>query len=161
MYWRHLSPRQVRDEAGVNNIVEPVSHGGVKLMFLEYVLSGNGVPGSGASDDPAVLRGPMARTVVSQLLRGTNWGELDVLVLDLPLGTGDVQLEVEVCQTLLLSGMVAVSTPRARSPLRTWSRGVFQRRGYQRVISGGELRARDPRTGDVADSGCDRGDRGE
>jgi Mrp family chromosome partitioning ATPase len=53
----------------------------------------------------------MAGRVVSQLLKGTNWGELDVLVLDLPPGTGDVQLEV--CQSLSLSGAVAVSTPSA------------------------------------------------
>lgn len=53
--------------------------------------------------------GPMAGRVVSQLLKGTNWGDLDVLVLDLPPGTGDVQLEV--CQSLSLSGAVAVSTP--------------------------------------------------
>eukprot|EP00985_Skeletonema_marinoi_P018395 scaffold10263_cov143-Skeletonema_marinoi.AAC.2 len=53
----------------------------------------------------------MAGRVVSQLLKGTNWGELDVLVLDLPPGTGDVQLEV--CQSLSLTGAVAVSTPSA------------------------------------------------
>jgi hypothetical protein len=53
----------------------------------------------------------MAGRVVSQLLKGTNWGELDVLVLDMPPGTGDIQLEV--CQSLSLSGAVAVSTPSA------------------------------------------------
>jgi ATP-binding protein involved in chromosome partitioning len=51
----------------------------------------------------------MAGRVVTQLLKGTDWGELDVLILDLPPGTGDVQLAV--CQDLQLSGAVAVTTP--------------------------------------------------
>ena len=90
-------------------MVEPIVHNGVKLMSLGFVSPNSGVPGSGPNSGAAVLRGPMAGRVVSQLLKGTNWGELDVLVLDLPPGTGDVQLEV--CQTLSLSGAVAVSTP--------------------------------------------------
>jgi Mrp family chromosome partitioning ATPase len=51
----------------------------------------------------------MAGKVVTQLLKGTDWGDLDVLVLDLPPGTGDVQLQV--LQDLQLSGAVAVTTP--------------------------------------------------
>jgi Mrp family chromosome partitioning ATPase len=90
-------------------MVEPILHKGVKLMSLGFVSPNSGVPGSGPNGGAAVLRGPMAGRVVSQLLKGTNWGELDVLVLDLPPGTGDVQLEV--CQSLSLSGAVAVSTP--------------------------------------------------
>lgn len=90
-------------------MVEPIEHRGVKLMSLGYVSPDSGVPGSGPNGGAAVLRGPMAGRVVAQLLKGTNWGTLDVLVLDLPPGTGDVQLEV--CQSLALSGAVAVSTP--------------------------------------------------
>lgn len=93
------------------NTVEPIEHRGVKLMSLGYVSPNSGVPGSGLGGGAAVMRGPMAGRVVSQLLNGTNWGTLDVLVLDLPPGTGDVQLEV--CQNLNLSGAVAVSTPSA------------------------------------------------
>jgi hypothetical protein len=55
------------------------------------------------------MKGPMAVKVVSQLLKGTDWGALDVLILDLPPGTGDVQLAV--LQQLQLSGAIAVSTP--------------------------------------------------
>ena len=55
------------------------------------------------------MRGPMAGKVVAQLLKGTDWGELDVLILDLPPGTGDVQLAI--CQDLTLSGAVGVTTP--------------------------------------------------
>jgi Mrp family chromosome partitioning ATPase len=94
-------------------MVEPIVHKGVKLMSLGFVSPNSGVPGSGPNGGAAVLRGPMAGRVVSQLLKGTNWGELDVLVLDMPPGTGDVQLEV--CQSLSLSGAVAVSTPSALS----------------------------------------------
>jgi Mrp family chromosome partitioning ATPase len=55
------------------------------------------------------MRGPMAGKVVTQMLKGTDWGDLDVLILDLPPGTGDVQLQV--LQDVQLSGAVAVSTP--------------------------------------------------
>ena len=90
-------------------MVEPIIHNNVKLMSLGYVSPNSGVPGSGPNSGAAVLRGPMAGRVVSQLLKGTNWGNLDVLVLDLPPGTGDVQLTI--CQSLQLSGALAISTP--------------------------------------------------
>ena len=93
------------------NVVEPITHRGVKCMSLGYVSPDSGVPGSGPAGGAAVMRGPMAGRVVRQLLNGTNWGRLDVLILDLPPGTGDVQLEA--CQSLTLSGAVAVSTPSA------------------------------------------------
>lgn len=91
----------------------------------------SGVPGSGSDNGAAVMRGPMAGKVVTQLyvflcvaptnlnelvsylssrsLKGTDWGELDVLLLDLPPGTGDIQLQV--LQEIQLSGAVAVTTP--------------------------------------------------
>ncbi|KAL7466185.1 hypothetical protein ACHAXS_006475 [Conticribra weissflogii] len=100
--------RKSPPELGVG-MVEPIEHRGVKLMSLGYVSPNSGVPGSGPDSGAAVLRGPMAGRVAAQLLKGTNWGNLDVLVLDLPPGTGDVQLEA--CQSLSLSGAVAVSTP--------------------------------------------------
>jgi Mrp family chromosome partitioning ATPase len=69
----------------------------------------SGVPGSGQENGAAVMRGPMAGKVVTQMLKGTDWGDLDVLILDLPPGTGDVQ--IQVLQDVQLSGAVAVSTP--------------------------------------------------
>ena len=51
----------------------------------------------------------MASRVVTQLLKGTEWGELDILLLDLPPGTGDVQLTI--CQEIVVEGAVAVTTP--------------------------------------------------
>lgn len=85
--------RQSSPEIG-EGMIDPIEHRGVKLMSLGYVSPNSGVPGSGSDGGAAVLRGPMAGRVVSQLLKGTNWGELDVLVLDMPPGTGDIQIEV-------------------------------------------------------------------
>jgi cellulose biosynthesis protein BcsQ len=90
-------------------LVYPILHHGVKLLSIGFVNTHSGVPGSGPENGAAIMKGPMAVKVVSQLLKGTDWGELDVLILDLPPGTGDVQLAV--LQQLQLSGAVAVSTP--------------------------------------------------
>jgi MinD-like ATPase involved in chromosome partitioning or flagellar assembly len=90
-------------------LVYPIVHRGVKLFSLGFVNTHSGVPGSGPENGATIMKGPMAVKVVSQLLKGTDWGELDVLILDLPPGTGDVQLAV--LQQLQLSGAVAVSTP--------------------------------------------------
>lgn len=91
------------------SMVCPIEHEGVKLLSLGYVSSNSGIPGSGKSDNAAVLRGPMVGRVVTQLLKGTEWGDLDVLILDLPPGTGDVQLTV--CQEVDMSFAIGVTTP--------------------------------------------------
>ncbi|GMH77408.1 hypothetical protein TrST_g9189 [Triparma strigata] len=98
----------------IGKMVCPIEHEGVKLLSLGYVSSKSGVPGAGSAtssggNDPAVIRGPMASRVVTQLLKGTEWGELDILLLDLPPGTGDVQLTI--CQEIVVEGAVAVTTP--------------------------------------------------
>ena len=61
-------------------------------------------------DSPAVLRGPMVTRYTQQFLRNVAWGELDVLLLDLPPGTGDIQLTI--VQTVPLAGAVIVTTPQ-------------------------------------------------
>ena len=59
---------------------------------------------------PAILRGPMVTRYTQQFLRQVEWGELDFLVLDLPPGTGDIQLTI--VQTVALSGAIIVTTPQ-------------------------------------------------
>ncbi|MDR1304362.1 MAG: Mrp/NBP35 family ATP-binding protein [Verrucomicrobiales bacterium] len=81
--------------------INPVMVSGVRLMSMGLLV---------ADEAPVILRGPLVTRYTQQLLRGVHWGELDVLVLDLPPGTGDIQLTV--VQTLTLSGAVIVSTPQ-------------------------------------------------
>ena len=61
-------------------------------------------------EQAVVWRGPMATAALRQLLRETDWGGLDVLVVDLPPGTGDIQ--ISLCQQVPLDGAVIVSTPQ-------------------------------------------------
>ena len=63
---------------------------------------------------PAIWRGPMVSKAVKQFARGVAWPELDVLVVDLPPGTGDVPLSL--AQAVALSGAVIVTQPRASPP---------------------------------------------
>jgi len=65
------------------------------------------------ADQAVVWRGPIATSALRQLLRETDWGELDVLVIDLPPGTGDIQ--ISLCQQVKLAGAVIVSTPQDMS----------------------------------------------
>ena len=60
-------------------------------------------------DKPLVVRGPMLHGAITQFLRSVNWGELDYLILDLPPGTGDVQ--ITLIQNVAVTGVVVVTTP--------------------------------------------------
>jgi ATP-binding protein involved in chromosome partitioning len=60
-------------------------------------------------DKPMIWRGPMLHGVITQFLRSCEWGQLDYLIIDLPPGTGDVQLTL--IQTVAISGAVVVTTP--------------------------------------------------
>src|SRR5436305_3705876 len=80
--------------------IQPLEHFGVKLMSMGFLSPG---------DKPLVWRGPMLHSVIQQFLRGVEWGELDYLVIDLPPGTGDVQLTL--IQTAPVTGAVVVTTP--------------------------------------------------
>lgn len=84
-----------------NNEIIPIEAHGLKLMSMAFLLSEN---------SPVVVRGPLATRYVQQFLRQTAWGDLDVLVLDLPPGTGDIQLTI--VQTVALDGAVIVTTPQ-------------------------------------------------
>lgn len=78
-----------------------VGHNGVKVMSIGFLV---------ADDTPMIWRGPMVMGALTQMLRDVNWGELDVLVVDMPPGTGDAQLSL--AQGVPLAGAVIVSTPQ-------------------------------------------------
>lgn len=80
--------------------IQPLDQFGVKLMSMGFLNPG---------DKPLVWRGPMLHSVIQQFLRGVDWGELDFLVIDLPPGTGDVQLSL--IQTAPITGAIVVTTP--------------------------------------------------
>ncbi|MFQ6018434.1 MAG: Mrp/NBP35 family ATP-binding protein, partial [Kiloniellaceae bacterium] len=63
-----------------------------------------------AEDTPMIWRGPMVMSALQQMLRDVNWGELDVMIVDLPPGTGDAQLTM--AQRVPLTGAIIVSTPQ-------------------------------------------------
>ena len=83
------------------NRILPFFNHGIKMQSLGFFLGENA---------PVIWRGPMVMKAVQQLLKDTEWGELDVLVIDLPPGTGDVQLTL--VQTVPLTGAVLVTTPQ-------------------------------------------------
>lgn len=79
----------------------PLEVHGVKLMSMGFLLEDR---------SPVIVRGPMATRYTQQFLRQVAWGELDCLVLDLPPGTGDIQLTI--VQTVSVDGAVIVTTPQ-------------------------------------------------
>ena len=80
--------------------IQPLEAYGVRIMSMGFLNPG---------DKPLVWRGPMLNSVMQQFLRNVDWGELDYLIIDLPPGTGDVQLTL--IQTTPLTGAVVVTTP--------------------------------------------------
>ena len=82
--------------------IEPIPAAGLKCMSFGYIEQ--------SADEAAVLRGPMVSQITSQLLTSTNWGELDFLVMDLPPGTGDIQ--ITLCQLVNLAAAIIVTTPQ-------------------------------------------------
>jgi len=83
-----------------NKLIPPVAFG-VKLISMGFFLPKN---------DAVIWRGPMLHKMIDQFLGTVEWGELDYLIIDLPPGTGDIQLSL--CQSIPLTGAVIVSTPQ-------------------------------------------------
>jgi ATP-binding protein involved in chromosome partitioning len=81
--------------------LNPMENYGIKCMSMGFLV---------AEDTPMIWRGPMVQSALQQMLRDVDWGELDVLVVDMPPGTGDAQLTM--AQQVPLSGAVIVSTPQ-------------------------------------------------
>jgi ATP-binding protein involved in chromosome partitioning len=80
--------------------IVPVQAQGLKMISMGLLNPG---------DKPVIWRGPMLHSVITQFLRSVEWGELDYLIIDLPPGTGDVQLTL--IQTVAVTGAVVVTTP--------------------------------------------------
>jgi len=91
----------IRDTpTAIGDRIQPLEQYGVSLMSMGFLNPG---------DKPLIWRGPMLNSVIQQFLRGVDWGTLDSLVIDLPPGTGDVQLSL--IQTAPVTGAIVVTTP--------------------------------------------------
>jgi ATP-binding protein involved in chromosome partitioning len=82
-------------------VLKPMENFGLKVMSMGFLVE---------EETPMIWRGPMVMSALTQMLREVEWGELDVLVVDMPPGTGDAQLTM--AQQVPLAGAVIVSTPQ-------------------------------------------------
>ncbi len=85
----------------VQNRIQPLENHGVQVISMGFLTT---------EDTPLIWRGPMLHSVITQFVRQVEWRDLDYLLVDLPPGTGDVQLSLT--QTVALMGAVIVSTPQ-------------------------------------------------
>ena len=90
-----------KPESADGKMLKPIERYGLRTMSIGYIV---------AEDTPMIWRGPMVSSALEQMLRDVQWGELDVLVVDMPPGTGDAQLTL--AQRVALAGAVIVSTPQ-------------------------------------------------
>jgi ATP-binding protein involved in chromosome partitioning len=88
-----------KDKTGIT--IPPYEKFGIKIMTIGFLVD---------ADKAVIWRGPMVHGAVQQFLRDTEWGELDYLIIDMPPGTGDVQLTLS--QSIPLTGAVLVCTPQ-------------------------------------------------
>jgi len=90
-----------RPESADGKTMEPMENYGVQVMSIGFLVE---------QDNPMIWRGPMATQALEQLLRQTNWDDIDYLIVDMPPGTGDIQLTLS--QRVPLTGAVIVTTPQ-------------------------------------------------
>jgi ATP-binding protein involved in chromosome partitioning len=90
-----------RPESADGQSMEPMENHGVQVMSIGFLVE---------ADNPMVWRGPMATQALEQMLKQTNWRDLDYLIVDMPPGTGDIQLTLS--QRVPLTGAVIVTTPQ-------------------------------------------------
>jgi ATP-binding protein involved in chromosome partitioning len=83
------------------NTLRPMQNYGVKVMSMGFLVD---------EDTPMIWRGPMVQSALTQMMRDVDWGVLDVMIVDMPPGTGDAQLTM--AQQVPLAGAVIVSTPQ-------------------------------------------------
>ena len=84
-----------------NDKIQPLEAHGVKVISLGFLIE---------RDQPAIWRGPIVMKIITQFLRDVDWGQLDVLFVDMPPGTGDAQLSL--VQATSVAGAVIVTTPQ-------------------------------------------------
>jgi len=152
----------------INGSIIPEMAQGMKIMSMGLLLD---------DDSPVVWRGPMVSNAINQFIRDVDWGQLDILVVDLPPGTGDAQLAL--VQNIPVTGAVIVTTPQtaavnvARRGARMFEKvnvpliGVVENMSYlmmpdgsQNAIfgtGGGALTAKDLGTGLLAEVPLDNG----
>ncbi len=90
-----------RPESDDGTTMEPLENHGIQVMSIGFLIN---------QDEAMIWRGPMATQALEQLLRQTNWGDLDYLIVDMPPGTGDIQLTLS--QRVPMTGAVIVTTPQ-------------------------------------------------
>ena len=90
-----------RPESDDGKTMEPLENYGVQVMSIGFLVD---------QDEAMIWRGPMATQALEQLLRQTNWKDLDYLIIDMPPGTGDIQLTLS--QRVPITGAVIVTTPQ-------------------------------------------------
>ncbi|XP_058746373.1 iron-sulfur protein required for NADH dehydrogenase, mitochondrial-like isoform X1 [Vicia villosa] len=90
-----------KPEVNLDKKMIPIDSYGIKCMSIGFLVEKNA---------PIVWRGPMVSNALEKMTRGVDWGHLDILVIDMPPGTGDVQISMS--QNLQLSGALIVSTPQ-------------------------------------------------
>jgi ATP-binding protein involved in chromosome partitioning len=90
-----------KPESADGKMLKPIERYGLRTMSIGYIVN---------EDTPMIWRGPMVSSALEQMLRDVLWGDLDVLVVDMPPGTGDAQLTL--AQRVALAGAVIVSTPQ-------------------------------------------------
>ncbi|HUH84675.1 MAG TPA: iron-sulfur cluster carrier protein ApbC [Stellaceae bacterium] len=128
-----------RPQSRDGKVMQPLGNYGIKCMSMGFLV---------AEDTPMIWRGPMVMSAIQLMLRDVEWGELDLMVVDLPPGTGDAQLTM--AQQVPLSGAVIVSTPQdialldARKGLNMFRRvdvpvlGIVENMSYFRCPHCGE-----------------------
>jgi len=90
-----------RPESEDGQTMEPLENHGIQVMSIGFLVN---------QDEAMIWRGPMATQALEQLLRQTNWDDLDYLIVDMPPGTGDIQLTLS--QRVPMTGAVIVTTPQ-------------------------------------------------
>lgn len=136
---RMLGALNQKPEISKDSKLQPITRLGLKIMSIGFIIEENSA---------VVWRGPMLFKAMDQFLRDVKWGELDYLVVDLPPGTGDIQLSL--AQKVPIAGAVIVSTPQnialidAKKAIDMWGRvavpilGVIENMAYMLNPANGE-----------------------